>query len=113
MPSPLNLLRQVFLLTAGIGVAIVALVVGGLAMGGAFSWSGFARIILLLALVAGALEVLIVQRALRVTHVRGPLASWRFTDPTQGCSAAFVGALIALGLLACGGIVEWLVESNP
>ena len=55
---------------------------------------------------------LVVQRAVRVSHVRGPLASWRLTDRTQGCSVALLGALIALGLLVCGGIMEWLVEWN-
>lgn len=113
MPLQMNLLRQLFLLTSGIGIAIAAVVVGGLAIGGAFSWSGFAHIILILALVVGVLEVVIVHRALRVTHVRGPLASWRFNEHTQGCSVALVVALIALGLLTCGGIVEWLVEWNP
>lgn len=110
MAPRMTILRQLFWLTLGIGVTIVAVVVAGLTLGGMMSPVWLARGILVSALVVGALEVVIVQRAWRVREVYGPLKSWRLTDRTQGCSVALLGALIALGLLACGGIMEWLVE---
>lgn len=104
------LVRDLLALALGIGLAIVLMVAGALQMGGAFSWIWFARAILVSAVVVIAIEIFILQRARRVTHVRGPLMSWRRVDQTQGCSIALLGALIALGLLACGGLMEWWLE---
>lgn len=103
-------LRDLFLFALGVSIGIVLLVALVLKMGGMFSWTGFARALLVSALLTCVIEMLVARRAFHVTIVRGPLDAWRTTDRTQGCSFAMLGALVALGLLVCGVIMEWLLE---
>ncbi len=110
MSPRMFLLRELFLLAIGVAGVIVLSVASALTLGGMFSWVWFARAILICALVFSALEFLVIQRALRVTHQRGVLSMWRVNDRAQGCTVALVGALIAASLLLCGGLMEWWVE---
>jgi hypothetical protein len=62
------------------------------------------------AVLALVLEVIVVQRSLRVSHVRGPLGTWRIADRTQGCTVALLGGVLVVGLLVCGGLMELLFD---
>ncbi len=104
------LVRDLLVLALGGSFLIVLVVAGVLLLGGAFSWIWFARAIVLSAVVIGSAQMFVLSRALRTTHVQGPLASWRRVDSTQGCSIALLGALIALALLFCGGVMDWWLE---
>lgn len=110
MSPHVNWVRDCVLIALGVGAAIFGIVILGLAMGGAFSWVWLARAMLVTAMAAWALEFFVLTRALRVRHVRGPLTAWRRTDSTQGCTLALFGALVATGLLLCGGVMDWWLE---
>lgn len=110
MSSRMFLVRQMFLLALGISAAIVFIVAVGLSVGGMFSLVWFARAIFVTALVVGGIELLMIPRTLRVNHMRGPTATWRHTDRSQGCSVLLLGALIMVGLLACGSLMVWWLE---
>lgn len=103
-------IRPLFLLTLGIGTAIVILVAVGLAVSGMFSPVWFARAIFITALVVGGIELLMIPRTLRVSYVRGHTATWRQTDRSQGCTVLLLGALITMGLFACGSLMVWWLE---
>lgn len=110
MASRMDLVRELVLLALGVGVLILVIVAAVLSLGGAFSLPFFARTIFVLGFAAVPLELFILVRALRVSQVRGPFATWHTTDRTQGCGVAILGALVALGLVACGGLLEWWLE---
>jgi hypothetical protein len=110
MAPHIHWLRDCVLAALGVGLAIVLIVVFGLTMGGMFSWVWLARAMLVTAMITGILEFFVLSRALRVRHVRGPLSSWRRNDPTQGCTVALLGGLIAIGLVLCGGVMDWWLE---
>lgn len=105
-----TLLREMFLIAAGLGGLIVVLIAGVLSLGGAFTWVWFARALLVCGLVICMVEVVLVEKAVRVNHVFGPLASLRRQDRTQGCGVALLGALLTGGLLVCGALMEYVVE---
>lgn len=104
------LLRDLCLCALGIGVGIVLLVAFVLLLGGLFSWMWLARGVFMTALVMCLVEGIIFQHARRVTLLPGPLTAWHRNDPMQGCSFAILGAVVALGLLVCGGLMEWWLE---
>lgn len=103
-------LRDLLFLAAGIGGMIVLLLAGALTLGGAFSWLWFARALMLSGLILCIIEVVLLGRLRHVNHVRGPLTSWRRQDRMQGCSLAMLGAVIIVGMLACGGLMDWVLE---
>jgi hypothetical protein len=98
------------LIVVGVLTAVLLVIAALLTLGGSFSPIWFARGLLLAGLVTIAVELLILPRALRVEHVRGPLATWRRQDRTQACSFIVLGALVGFALLFCGGIMEWWLE---
>lgn len=110
MSSRMFLLRQMFLLAFGIFAAIVLMVAAGLAAGGLFSLVWLGRAILVMAAVVGGVELLLIPRTFRVNAIRGRTASWRLTDRSQGCSVLLLGAVITMGLFACGSMMVWWME---
>lgn len=110
MSSRSELVREMLLLTLGSGIVIVLLIAGALWFTGAFSWLTFARWILIAGAIIIIVEVFIILRVLRVTSVRGSGATWRRADRMQGCAAALIVGLIMLGLLVCGGVLDWWLE---
>lgn len=110
MSSRMFLMRQVLLLAFGIGAVIVGIVAAGLALGGLFTPVWFGRAIFVIALLFGGFEVLLIPRTFRVNTVRGKTAIWRQNDRSQGCTVLFLGALITMGLFACGSLMVWWME---
>lgn len=110
MSPRLRLVFDLVLIACLVGGVIVLGISGVLVVGGAFSWVWLARLILVAAIVALVVEVVVLQRSMRVNHVRGPLGTWRLTDRTQGCTFALLGGVLVVGLLLCGGILEFLSE---
>jgi hypothetical protein len=110
MSARRTLVREILRLSLLIGVLVVILIGAALLVSGAFSLVWFARIVFGVAFGSAIVELLILQRAMRVSHVRGPLATWRNTDRTQGCGIALLGALVVMGLMLCGVLMEWWAE---
>ncbi|MBI4670511.1 MAG: hypothetical protein HY741_02425 [Chloroflexi bacterium] len=110
MSNRSELLRQTLLLASGSGIVIALLVAGGLWLSGAFSPVLFARWIVIVGAVIAIVEVMILQRVLCTTTVRGFGATWRRADRMQGCSAALLVGMIVLGLFVCGGLLDWWLE---
>jgi hypothetical protein len=105
----MDLVRELLFLAVGVSALIVVIAAVVLTVSGVFSLPLFARTIFLLGFVAVPVDLFIHARALRVSQVRGPFTTWHMTDRTQGCGVAMLGGLVALGLLACGGLLElWL-----
>jgi hypothetical protein len=99
------------LLLAGFFAGLVVLLLAlGLAVTGNFTWIWLARAILVSAVLFCLLELAVIPRVVRVNQVRGPLGSYRLTDRTQGCTLALLGACLAVGLLFCGAVFDWLLE---
>lgn len=110
MSPRLRLVFDLVLIACLVGGVIVLGISGALMVSGTFSWVWLARLILTAAVVALVVEVVVLQRSMRVNHVRGPLGTWRQTDRTQGCTFALLGGVLVIGLLLCGSILEFLSE---
>ncbi|HZQ09975.1 MAG TPA: hypothetical protein VFD70_25590 [Anaerolineae bacterium] len=106
-----NVVMGEFLLVA-LGIAsLVALSVAlVLYLGGAFSWMWYAHAILTIGVLTCLFEIVILQRVLRRKPVVGALTKWRRIDRTREYSLALLVGLLALALLACGGMMEVLAE---
>ncbi len=102
--------RDALLAAFGICVVIALALVGGLWLGGAFSWLWFARWILIIALIVGLIETLVLLRALRARRVETHNFGLRHSDRTAGCTAAVLIAFVIFGLTVCGVALEWLIE---
>ncbi|MCC7164315.1 MAG: hypothetical protein IT331_17600 [Anaerolineae bacterium] len=110
MSPRLKLVFDLLLMALVLGGLIVLGISGTLLVSGTFSWVWLARLVVVAALLALAIEAVVLRRSLRVTHVRGPLGSWRMNDRTQGCTLALLGGVLVAGLMVCGVLMEYLFE---
>jgi hypothetical protein len=110
MVSRNDLVREMVVLATALVSAFALGAAVVLALGGAFTLVWFARALLLGAVFIGGVVFLLLQRAARVTHVQGPLTTWRRAERTQTCSIAVLCALVGLSLFVCGGLLEWWLE---
>lgn len=110
MSTRSEFLRDAFLLAGGIGIFIGLGVGAGLWLGSAFSLLLFARLLLMTGLLLAPLEFFVLRRTFRPhTLAVTTTGMWR-ADRTQGCTLALLIGLVLLGLLTCGGFLEYVLE---
>jgi hypothetical protein len=102
--------RDVLVAAFGICVVIALLVVAGLWVIDALTWVWFGRLLLVAALGMGLVGGLVLARTLRGQRVRRSGYGLIGSDRTAGCTAVVLIVFVVFGLLACGGLMEWLFE---
>ncbi len=110
MSPRLKLVRDLVVFSGAFAVIVVLLLALGLAVVGNFTMIWLARSILVTAVALFALDLVYINQAARVRQVRGPLGSYRLKDRTQGCTIALLGGVLAVALLLCGAVMDWLLE---
>lgn len=110
MSSRSSQLREIFFFAGAIGIFVLALLVGVLFFSNALSMLWLARAIFVSALLFVLVECFLLLRVTRVSHALTTHATWRRNDQAPACSLALLLGIVALGLLGCGVLMEWLLE---
>jgi hypothetical protein len=110
MDSQKILIGELLMIAFGIGAFIAGVIGFFLWVEGGFTWLWYARAIFAFGLLILAGEGMVLPRVLRTSPIRGPLNSLRRQDRMPTCSFALLLGLIAFGLLACGGVMNLMVQ---